>query len=175
MLCPSEGTTPMPIVTPRALLEGRVAYAYVVDVAITIFDVPKWTDADVVRVMEETTRFSDRVVAKGSISQFYGEIFGSAHRKLILEWLAAHDMTSQARNALLTDSQLMRGALTAYAWLTQNETKAFEPRERDAICAWVTRGFEAQPGAVKTALEGCYRVLGKPMPGAERADLRKSS
>lgn len=159
----------MPHVSPRSILEGRVAYAYVEDVAITLFDVPIWTDADVIRVMEETTSASKKIAARGSVSQFFGEIFGAAHRKLILEWLSQNGMTSQARNALLTDSHVMRGALTAYGWLTRNETKPFDPRDVDAVCTWITGGLGARPIDVRVALEGCYRAIGRPIPARAAA------
>jgi hypothetical protein len=149
----------MPFVSPTTILDGRVAYAYVDDVVVTLFDVPRWVDADVVRVMEESTRLANNVVARGSVSQFHGEIFGAGHRRLVLEWLEAHGMTSQSRNALLTDSQVMRGALTAYAWLTRNDTKAFDPHDLAAASAWVSAGFKARPAEVKAAIERCQRLL----------------
>ena len=154
----------MPNVRPIALLAGRLAYAYVHDVSITVFTMPKWVDADVYRMLEETTHLGENITATATISHFYGEIFGAHQRKLIVDWLAARKLASSPRNALVTDSQVMRGALTAYAWLTQAETKAFEPSDRVALCAWVTRGLRASPTEVRSALEECYRLVGKQPP-----------
>lgn len=154
----------MPRVKPIALLAGRLAYAYVEDVSITVFTMPRWIDADVVRMLEETTHLGESITATATISHFYGEVFGAHHRKLIVEWLAARKLPTSPRNALLTDSQVMRGALTAYAWLTNAETKAFEPADRTALAAWTTRGLKASPTEVRSALEECYRLVGKQPP-----------
>lgn len=153
----------MPHVTPRTLFEGRVAYAYVADVSITLFDMPAWSDANVVRLMEETTHLGEHVTAVGALSQFHGAMFNSHQRKLIVDWLAQNKLVASARNALLTDSAMMRGALTAFAWITQSETKAFDPKETATACAWITRGLKARPGEVEAAFVQCSQLLGRPV------------
>jgi hypothetical protein len=154
----------MPQVKPIALLEGRLGYAYVDDVSVTVFTVAHWSDADLVRMLEDTTRLGQNITATGTVSHFYGEVPGAHHRKLIVKWLTERGLPSSPRNALLTDSQLMRGALTAFAWLTQAETRAFEPTERDAMCTWIARDLVTKPANVRAALEECYRLVGKPVP-----------
>ena len=148
----------MQYVRPVSLLEGRLVFAYVADVSITLFLSPRWSDEDIRRLLDETTTLGHDETARATVSRFYGEIFGAHQRKVIVDWLAGRGLSPSPRNALLTDSQLMRGALTAYAWLTQAENRAFEPKETRAICDWVTRGLVAKPDEVADALEGCYRL-----------------
>lgn len=155
--------TSMPHVAPRKVLDGRVAYAYVADVSVTLFDVPSWSDANVIRLMEETTRLGEGVTAVGALSQFYGAMFNSHQRKLVVSWLEGKGMIPSSRNALLTDSAMMRGALTAFAWITRSETKAFEPGEGAQAAAWITRGLVAKPAEVESALTRCRELLGQPV------------
>lgn len=151
-------------VRPTALLEGRVGFAIVDGVGIMIMAVDTWTDSDVIRLMQDSSRLGNRVTAAANISHFYGNIFNANQRKLIVEWLAQENIAPSPRNATLTDSRIMRAALTAYSWLTKTETKAFLPTDRDGVSMWAAINTTAQPAAIKTAMEACYCLVNKTPP-----------
>lgn len=160
---------PMPHVPPVKLLDGRAAFAYVDDVRILILDSPAWSDADMYAMLSETTRLAKRVDSPATMSAVYGAMFDSRQRKLIVEWLEKEKVVSSARNAMISESALTRGALTAYAWLTRIETKAFGTGEVMAACEWVARGLVAKPTELAAAFAECDALLGRGRSAAQRA------
>lgn len=149
---------------PTRVLDGKAAFAYVNDVAVAVIDVPAWTDAEVVRYLEEITTLGQRVPSRASISEFRGAMFGPRERRVVVDWLAKEGLGEQTRACLLTSSTLVRGAVTAYAWMTGTEGNAFDPKDRERACAWVTVGTRADAASVRKALEDCYRLLGLTPP-----------
>lgn len=148
-------------VSPVSMLEGRVSFAHLDGVAIVISNVDKWTDADVMSMITRQAELVGYVSAKANITHFFGDIFGATHRKMIVEWIESSGFNPSSRTALVTDSKIMRAALTAYAWLTKTESRAFEPGDNKSLCEWVCLGTTANPAEVKAALEACYKLLGK--------------
>lgn len=152
-------------VEPVAMLNRRASFAYINGVAIVISDIDKWTDELVLEFIEEQAVLAGNQSAIANITHFFGEVFGASHRKLIVEWIAKKGLTASARTAMVTDSMLMRAALTAYSMLTKTRTKAFEPKEIVAMCKWVTEGTDVSPEEVKASLETCYKLIGKRTVG----------
>lgn len=151
-------------VPPTRVLRGQAAFAFVLDVAVAVIDVPSWSDADVVAYLEEITTLGQRVPSRASISDFRGAMFGPHQRRIVVDWLAKEGLGAQTRACLLTSSALVRGAVTAYAWMSGTEGAAFDPKERERACAWVANGMRGSPAAVRHALEDCYRLVGHPLP-----------
>ncbi len=149
------------IVPPQKMLNGRASFAYINGVAIVLSDVEKWDDVMVLNFIEDQAKLCDYQSAIANITHFFGDIFGASHRKLIVEWIEKNQLTASSRTALVTDSAIMRAALTAYSWLTKTETKAFDHKSRDAMCEWVTQSTDVNPAEVKTALDACYKLIGK--------------
>ena len=148
-------------VAPVAMLQNKASFAYLNGVAIVISDIDKWTDSLFLEFIEEQANLAGNESAIANITHFFGDIFGASHRKLIVDWIEKKGLTASPRTALVTDSTLMRAALTAYSWLTKTEAKAFEPKDREAMCQWITQGTDISPAEVKTALETCYKLIGK--------------
>ena len=150
-------------IPPTAVLGGRVALAYVDDVAIMITRVEKWTDADVIALLEESARLGGRITAPAAITHFLGETLGGAasQRKMIVEWMEKNQIEPTPRTLTLTDSALMRAALLAYSWLTKTEMKAFAPGELEPAVNWLVRGLDTQAADVRAAVDGCYQLLEK--------------
>jgi len=148
---------------PTAVLGGRGALAYVDDVAIMVTNVEKWTDADVIQLLEESARLGGRITAPAAVTHFFGETLGGAasQRKMIVEWMKDNDIEPTPRTLTITESALMRAALMAYSWLTKTEMKAFASKDMAAAYTWVTRDLDTKPEDVKVAVEGCYKLLGK--------------
>lgn len=148
-------------VTPRAMLNKRAAFAYIDGVAIVVSSIDKWDDKMVLEFIEEQAKAVGYISAVVNITHFFGEVFGASHRKLIVDWIGKNNLTASARTALVTDSAIMRAALTAYSWLTKTEGKAFDTKSRDAMCAWAVQNTSVNAAEVKKALEDCYKLIGK--------------
>jgi len=148
-------------VAPVAMLNRRASFAYINGIAIVISDIDKWTDELVMEFVEEQAKMAGNESAIANITHFFGEVFGAHHRKLIVEWISKKGLTPSARTAMVTDSVLMRAALTAYSMLTRTRAKAFEPKEIVAMCQWITEGTGINPEEVRDSLEACYKLIGK--------------
>lgn len=150
-------------IPPTKVLAGRGVLAYVDDVAIMVTDVDKWTDADVIQLLEESAKLGNKITAPAAVTHFFGETLGGAasQRKMIVEWMSANNVEPTPRTTTMTDSALMRAALLAYSWLTKTEIKAFASKDLTEACNWATRDLETRAEDVKVAVEGCYRLLGK--------------
>jgi hypothetical protein len=151
-------------IPPTAILQNRVALAFVDNVTIMITRVEKWTAQDMYTVMEETGRLGGLIVDPCAFTQYFGATFGAdaTHRKLIVDWQTANNIPKVKRVVNLTDSVLMRAALTAYLWMAKTDGKAFKPDDLDLACAWITRDLVVKPEDVKAAIVGCYKLLGVP-------------
>lgn len=150
----------MPNLPPTLVLHGRASFAYVTDVSVAVIDVPTWTDALIDEYLVELTTLGERAVARASLTRFLGEVPGAAHRRRIADWLEREGLTGSLRSCVLTDSALMRGAMTAYGWLTNTEVRAFLPRELDTACRFLCEGCVATPEQVRRAVLGCHAKLG---------------
>lgn len=150
-------------VAPVAMLNKRASFAYINGIAIVLSDVNKWTDEMVIGFVEEQAKLADNQPAIANITHFFGEVFGANHRKMLVEWTEKKGLTPSARTAMVTDSVLMRAALTAYSMLTKTRTKAFVAKDVQAMCEWITEDTGVSPDEVKVALDSCYKLIGKRM------------
>jgi hypothetical protein len=150
-------------ISPMVMLGGRASFAHQDGIAIVITDVEKWSDAEVMELIDGQGKLVGYVSARANITHFYGDIFGATHRKMIVEWIEKNGLVASSRTALVTDSRIMRAALTAYAWLTKTESKAFEPKDKQAMCEWITQGMDVDPAEIRASLDTCYKLLGKPV------------
>jgi hypothetical protein len=65
-------------IPPTKVLAGRGVLAYVDDVAIMVTNVEKWTDADVIKLLEESATLGN-ITAPAAITHF-----------LVKHWVAQH-------------------------------------------------------------------------------------
>ena len=100
-------------VQPVTMLNGRASFSHLGGVAIVLTNVAKWTDEEVMTMVKEQADLVGNVSAQGNITHFFGDIFGATHRKMIVEWIESSGLTPSPRTALVTDSKIMRAALTA--------------------------------------------------------------
>lgn len=153
-------------IAPTAILQNRVALAFVDNVTIMITRVEKWTADDMRAVMEETGRLGGLIENPCAFTQYFGEFFGAdaTHRKVITDWQMNNDIPKVKRVVNMTDSVLMRAALTAYSWMTKTDGKAFKPQDLDLACEWITRDLKVNAAEVKISVLGCYKLLGISAP-----------
>jgi len=65
---------------------------------------------------------------------------------------------------MISDSLLIRGALTAYSWLTKTEAKAFAMKDHVAMCDWIAKDRIAKAADIHAALVPSFQLLGKKLP-----------
>jgi len=157
----TEPSTYKKRVPPTAMLENRVSFAYINGVSLVVSNIAKWDDAMVMRVLDEQSRLVGNISSISNITHFFGDVFGAHHRKMIVQWMEKNNLAPAERAAMVTDSSIMRAALTAYSWLSKTETKAFLPNDRPAMCEWVCKNTDAKPTDILAALETCYKLIGK--------------
>lgn len=148
-------------VPPTAMLNRRASFAYLNGIAIVISNVDKWTDEEVLAMLNEQKQLAGSISAIANVTHFFGEVFGARHRKMAVDWIESNGLKPSARTAMVTDSAFMRAALTAYSWLSKSEVKAFEPKDKAAMCKWICEGTGVAPDDVQSALETCYRLINK--------------
>jgi hypothetical protein len=129
-----------------------------------VSNVNKWTDVEVQQFLEETAKAGGGVSPPANIAIFLGDVFDAGQRKMATEWTLAQGYTPAKRITMISDSMLIRGAMTAYSWLTKTEAKAFAMKDADAMCKWITEGRIAEPDKVKANLVECFKKVGAKLP-----------
>ena len=147
-------------VPPQKVLHGKCAFAYIDDVSVSVTNNPEWTDEEVVAYLDEITELGQHVSASAAISDFRGAMFGARERRVLVDWMEREKISAQQRTCLITDSALLRGAVTAYAWMTGTEGRAFSRADKTRACAWTTETTRATAAEVEAALVECYALLG---------------
>jgi len=131
-----------------------------------------WTDDDVIAYLEEITALGQRVSAAATITHFPGAMMGPRERRVLVDWLEREGISAQQRTCLLADSVLLRGAVTAYAWMTGTEGRAFDPADRRRACEWTCASTRATANEVERALaeHASASTLMRPAIGSLEAD-----
>ena len=150
-------------VQPTSILGGKAVIAFVGDVSILITNAPVWTSADISGVLEETIHLGGLRNNVRAFTHHFGEIFGAdaTQRKQLVEWQTANNVPPVYRVITISDSAVMRAAMTAYYWMTKTNAKAFKSTEMDAACRWLTEGCDTSPEKVHAAVLASYKVIGK--------------
>lgn len=75
-----------------------------------------------------------------------------------------HDAVGGVRAAVLTDSMIARGVMTALGWLLASNTKAFELDELEAALKWLATQVPIEAQRVREALAEAQRVSRESRP-----------
>jgi len=149
---------------PTSVFNGKGAFAHVNDVSMIVTDHKNWTEAEVRQFLEDTARVGGQVAPPANIAIFLGDVFDAKQRKFAAEWTEKEGYPPAKRVTMISDSMIIRGAMTAYSWLTKTEGKAFPMKDATAMCEWITKDMIAKPETVKEALAGCFKLVGKTLP-----------
>lgn len=136
------------------------AHARVGPLAVNVNNSKTPTDKEVREYMQATIRAARGDFAQVSLSCFVHQVPNANQRKIILEEMEQNRLPPLARTALLTDSALMRGALTAYSWLTRSDSDSFAISDRRRALVWLAERatFDVDEGLA--ALDGCFAAVG---------------
>lgn len=149
----------MPTIAPRRITQDKVAFAFLDEVSVSVSNVAHWSDELVVQLLVEMTTLADRAVATASLIDFRGEVLGPRQRKITVEWLERERLSGTARTCIITESPLVRGAMTAYAWLTRTDAAAFSRAEALAACQWSAKGASVDPKRLLAAYQECTALV----------------
>lgn len=101
--------------------------------------------------------------ARVSLAYFAHDIPSARQRQIIIDAMDQQGVPHSERVALLTDSALMRGALTAYSWLTASDTGPFSVADRQKALVWLAQKAPFDVNEGLAALEECFRAVGRPL------------
>lgn len=122
---------------PRTIVDDQVVIAYVHDVVITIFHVETWTAEFAERLYAESTALTH--ANPHTIVRLVGGEPGAGVRKRLAELQAELDgriPNEMRRVAVLTDSVIVRGAITAMRWITGDQLNGFATDDVYSAAAW---------------------------------------
>lgn len=123
---------------PRTIVDGQVVIAFVEDVVITIILVETWTNTFAERLYAESTALTN--ANPHTIVRLKGGEPGASVRKRVAELqadLEAQIPNASRRVAVLTDSVLVRGAMTALRWITGDQMSGFATNDVHGAASWV--------------------------------------
>jgi len=149
---------------PIALFKGRAATAHINDVSIVISNVTNWKDEQVKQLLVELAETGGGATPPANVVVFLGDVFDTKQRRFATEWTAQQGFPPAKRITMISDSLIIRGAMTAYSWVTKSEARAFAMNDSTAMCQWITQGLIAKPEKVKESLAACFKLVGKTLP-----------
>lgn len=119
-------------------MDGQVVIAFVEDVVITMIHVETWTIEFAERLYAESTPLTN--ANPHTITRIYGGEPGASVRKRVAELQAELEVRiphESRRVAVLTDSVVIRGAMTALRWITGDQMNGFATNDVNAAAVWV--------------------------------------
>lgn len=96
----------------------------------------------------------------------------TAHQRRIMteQYGAALRLDRQRRFALITESALVRGIMTALSWVASGtKMNAFAPSDVDAAFAWLAEEIRFDEGEAKDALQSLRAAVERPGDARKRA------
>lgn len=150
------------LAVPSLVLEGAVACKIVGDVAVMVFDVPRWELRHADALFEETLALGPP--APHSLIQHLGSEPGAAVRRRLVELQrdleARHPFEGQRKVAVITHSAMTRGAVTAWRWLSGNEGMvAWAPDDVEAAADWLTDSDGIAARKTIATYRACHDLL----------------
>ena len=124
---------------PRAIVDGQAVIAYVDGVAVVIVRVEEWTLEFANRFYAESTRLTG--ANSHTLVRVDGGVPGAGVRKRMAQLQEDLDRripNEDRRVAVITDSVVARGAMTALGWITGEHLSGFPTTDIRAAAEWLT-------------------------------------
>ncbi|MEM1414480.1 MAG: hypothetical protein AAGH15_06255 [Myxococcota bacterium] len=158
-----SGTSSSARVSPCRILDGQAAMAFGSEVAVLVFRVPKWTVELADRLYEESTALTGRANPRTIVHMLEAEP-GARVRRRLADLQSALDRerpaTGQRRVAVLADSPITRGAVTALGWLSRDPLRGFPSREAMDAARWVAHAPK-DAEAIHALYVGTHQLVGE--------------
>ena len=150
----------------RFFLKGEYYYRHVGELCVSLCVAKTITDADWREYLEGTLAISRTFghVPRVGIVRFMGVHPNAGQRRMTVEFLARENIRPLDRLALLTDNDLLRGAMIAFGWAVPKfRLRAFKENDHAGAFRWAREAAEfdeAQAAAVWNEARAKLRVPG---------------
>lgn len=96
-----------------------------------------------------------------SLASFTGAVPDAKQRRMLAEHLVEHNLRPMVSAAVITNSALVRGAVTAFGWLVpKTSLRAFQPDDLDLALAWLHEAGSFDQSLARDAWREGKRRLG---------------
>ena len=124
------------------------------------------TDADMEEYIARTVQESRGDHARVSLSHYAHHIPNARQRQVMFSAMKANGVPSPVRQCLLSDSAILRGAMTAFGWLTGTDSASYSLAERRRALSWLAENAAFDPDEALVMLDDCFRRSGLPVIAA---------
>jgi hypothetical protein len=156
----------MPLPGVHTFVGSRIVHARLGKLSLNVFNLAQLTNEAWVTYLEGTLRVADGDFASVTLVHFVEASSTSAHRKLAADFLRSRGIPDLERIALMTDSDMLRGALTAYGWLQPKLVhRAFAPPDYPRALAWLAEAAEFDRASAAAVWRSAYLTAGAKVPG----------
>ena len=139
---------------------GGHAYARFGPVSINVSAANPLTDAMITEYIEGTIAIGRGSPTALSLSHYAHAVPNAKQRQLMYDTMQRHGLPRPDRQALLTDSAMMRGAMVAFAWLTGTDSASYAISDREKAIAWLAEKHPFDVAEAKRVLERCFDAVG---------------
>jgi hypothetical protein len=125
---------------PKFFLAGEYYYRQIGELAVNLCVAKTITDAGWLEYLEGSLAISKSLGGgpKVSLAAFPHVHPNAVQRRTTTEFLARADVKPIARVALLTDSELLRGAMIAFSWaVPKSRLRAFKGNDHSGALEWL--------------------------------------
>jgi hypothetical protein len=147
---------------PRLFLGGEFYYRQLDDLALNLCVAAKianegWLEYLGV-ILSIAREFGHSPIV--SIVEFRDAYPDAVQRRLSAEFLERENVPSMKRIAMLTDSAALRGAMTAFTWVTRANMRAFASTEVQGALDWLAEVATFDRGHARAIWKQAERRLG---------------
>ena len=139
------------------------AHARLGPVVLNVCHARHLSDDDARGFIERSVRESGGDHALVSLSYYAHHIPSAKQRQIMFDALRAHGVPSTLRQCLLTDSALMRGAMTAFGWLAGSDSASNSVADRCKALVWLSEKAPFDADEAVRVLDECFRRSGLPL------------
>ena len=147
---------------PRLFLDGRYYYRQVKDLAVNLCAAKTLSDDDWREYLYGSLAVAHELGHGPCLSliAFTGAHPNAGQRRLSAKFMQDEKVRTIERVAILTESELLRGAMTAFGWLMPKiKYRAFSPRDPAAACAWLLEmGQFDEAAALEAWKDACKKL-----------------
>lgn len=133
---------------------GRYYYRQIEDLAVNLCTAKTFTDEDWREYLRGSLAVA-RELGRGpsvSLITFTGDTLNAGQRRVTAKFMVEEHVRPIERVGILTDSQLLRGAMTAFAWLMPSmKYRAFRPGAATEALTWLAQAGKFDPSLALSA------------------------
>lgn len=134
--------------------------------SINVASMPALADADILEFIDRAAGAAGDNPTRLSLTYYITNPPNAHQRQLMTDAMQRHGLPVPTRMCVLTQSALMRGALTAFRWMTRTDAQAFAPSEYKKALEWLGPKDAFDLSLAIAAFETCCRDLGVELPAS---------